>query len=129
MMTLCTEECSVRVMHYVQRWRQRQRQAEPAAPLEPFVWKEGALTPAVIRRRAGHPAQVRCQTLAADAFFADLAEVTGFAALYATLQATLTDLQVYLFGEVTITVYTVPRRSEHSSPHVRQRRSRMWSWP
>src|SRR5262245_43436870 len=86
--------------------------SEPAAPLEPFVWKEGALTPAAIRCRAGHPAPVRCQTLAADAFFADAAEVPGFAALYATLQATLTDLQVYLFGEMAIAVYVVGRDAQ-----------------
>jgi hypothetical protein len=86
--------------------------SEPAAPLEPFVWEEGALTPLAIRRRAGQQTPVRCQTLAADAFFADLAEVPGFPALYTTLQATLTDLHVYLYGEVTITVVVVGRAAQ-----------------
>ena len=38
-----------------------------------------------------------------------MAEVAGFTALYTTLQATLTDLRVYLYGEVAITVYVVGR--------------------
>ena len=83
--------------------------SEPAAPLEAFVWAEAALTPATIRQRAGQPVQARCQTLTAEAFFADVAEVAGFTALYTTLQATLTDLRVYLYGEVAITVYVVGR--------------------
>jgi hypothetical protein len=86
--------------------------SEPAAPLEPFVWEEGALTSATVRRRAGQPAQTRCETITAEDFFADLAEVPGFPALYTTLQATLTDLHVYLFGEVTITVVVVGRDAQ-----------------
>ena len=39
--------------------------SEPAAPLEPFVWDEAALTPAAIRLRAGQPVQARCQTITA----------------------------------------------------------------
>jgi hypothetical protein len=83
--------------------------SEPAAPLEPFVWDEAALTPAAIRQRAGQPVQARCQTITTEAFFTDLAEVAGFAALYTTLQSILTDLRVYLYGEVAITVYVVGR--------------------
>ena len=86
--------------------------SEPAAPLEPFVWEEAALTPATIRQRVGYPVQVRCQTITAAAFFADVAEVAGFTTLYTTLLATLTDLQVYLYGEVAITVYVVGRDTQ-----------------
>src|SRR5262245_20762220 len=86
--------------------------SESAAPLEPFVWERAELTPAAIRQRAGQPTQARCETITADAFFEDLAEVVGFAALAATLHATLTDLQVYLFGEVAITVYVVGRDAQ-----------------
>jgi len=37
---------------------------------------------------------------------------TGFAALYETLQATLTDLKVYRCGEANITVYVVGRDAQ-----------------
>jgi Nuclease A inhibitor-like protein len=86
--------------------------SEPAAPLEPFVWDEAELTPAAICRRTGHPAQAPSETITAEAFFADLAEVPGFPALYTTLQATLTDLRVYLLGELTITVVVVGRDAQ-----------------
>ena len=79
------------------------------APLEPFVWEDAENTLAEIRRRSRQPAQARCRTIAAEHFFDDLAEVAGFAALYETLKATLTDLRVYLCGEVNITVYVVGR--------------------
>jgi hypothetical protein len=46
-------------------------------------------------RLSEHPPEARCETLAADAFFGELAEVEGFPALYETLKATLTDLNVY----------------------------------
>ena len=86
--------------------------SEPAAPLEPFVWDEAEPTPAAIRRYAGYPASARCQTIAVDAFFDDVAEVAGFPALYTTLRATLTDLQVYLYGEAHITVSVVGRDAQ-----------------
>jgi histidine triad (HIT) family protein len=83
--------------------------SEYDAPLEPFVWEYADNTPAEVRRLSGQPAQDRCQTISADDFFDDLAEVEGFAALYATLKATLTDLRVYRCGEANITVYVVGR--------------------
>ena len=86
--------------------------SEPAAPLEPFVWDEAELTPATLRRRVGQPAQTPWEMITAEAFFAALAEVPGFPALSTTLQATLTDLRVYLFGELTITVVVVGRDAQ-----------------
>src|ERR1041384_2311636 len=83
--------------------------SEYDAPLEPFVWEPADNTLAEVRRLAGQPAKSRYQTLAADDFFADLAEGGGFAALYETLKATLTDLKVYRCGEANITVYVVGR--------------------
>src|ERR671931_2177257 len=79
--------------------------SEYDAPLEPFVWEPADNTLAEVRRLAGQPARSRCQTLSADDCFADLAEVEGFATLYETLKATLTDLKVYRCGEANITVY------------------------
>jgi hypothetical protein len=83
--------------------------SEYDAPLEPFVWEQADNTPAEVRRLSGHPAQERCHTLAAEDFFHDLVEIEGFAALYETLKATLTDLKVYRCGEANITVYVVGR--------------------
>jgi hypothetical protein len=83
--------------------------SEYDAPLEPFVWEPADNTLAEVRRRAGQPARSRCQTLSADDFFADLAEVEGFATLYETLKATLTDLKVYRCGEAHSTVYMMGR--------------------
>jgi hypothetical protein len=78
-------------------------------PLEPFVWEPADNTLSEVRRMSGHPAEERCQTLSADAFFGELAEVEGFPALYETLQAILTDLKVYRCGAANITVYVVGR--------------------
>jgi Nuclease A inhibitor-like protein len=60
-------------------------------------------------RLSGHPPEERCETLAADAFFGELAEVEGFPALSETLKATLTDLNVYRCGAANLTVYVVSR--------------------
>jgi Nuclease A inhibitor-like protein len=78
-------------------------------PLEPFVWEPADNTLSEVRRLSGHPAQERCETLPADAFFDELAEVEGFAALYQTLQETLTDLKVYRCGAANLTLYVVGR--------------------
>ena len=81
-------------------------------PLEPFVWEQAANTLVEVRRLAGLPAQEPCQTIAADAFFDELAEMEGFAALYATLKATLTDLRVYRCGAANLTIYVVGRDAQ-----------------
>ena len=81
-------------------------------PLEPFVWEQADNTSAEVGRLAELPAQESCQTIAADAFFADVAEIEGFAALYETLKATLTDLRVYRYGAANITVYVVGRDAQ-----------------
>ena len=86
--------------------------SEYDAPLEPFVWEQADNTPTEVRRLSGQPAQERCHTISADAFFSDLTDVEGFAGLYATLKTTLTDLKVYRCGEANITVYVVGR-DEH----------------
>jgi Nuclease A inhibitor-like protein len=78
-------------------------------PLEPFVWEPADNTPTEVRRLSGQPPHDRCQAISADTFFGDLAEVEGFPALYATLQATLTDLRVYRCGAANLTVYVVGR--------------------
>src|SRR5262249_2312435 len=83
--------------------------SEYDAPLEPFVWEQAENTPAEVRRLSGQPAKQRCRTVAADAFFEELAEVEGFPELYATLKKTLTDLKVYKCGAANITVYIVGR--------------------
>jgi len=58
---------------------------------------------------SGHPPEERCETLAADVFCGELAEVEGFPAWYETLKATLTDLNVYRCGAAHLTVYGVGR--------------------
>jgi hypothetical protein len=83
--------------------------SEYAAPLEPFVWEPADNTLSEVRRLSGHPAEARCQTLSAETFFGELAEVEGFAALYQTLRESLTDLRVYRCGAANITVYVVGR--------------------
>ncbi len=83
--------------------------SEYDAPLEPFIWEHADNTPTAVRRLSGHPTQQRCRTIAADVFFDELAEVEGFADLYATLKKTLTDLKVYKCGAANITVYIVGR--------------------
>jgi hypothetical protein len=83
--------------------------SEYDAPLEPFVWEPADNTPTEVRRLSGHPPEERCQTLSADAFFGELAEVEGFPALYETLKETLTDLKVYRCGAANLTVYVVGR--------------------
>ena len=62
-----------------------------------------------MRRLSGHPPEERCETLSADAFFGELAEGEGFAALYETLQEVLTDLTVYRCGAANRTLYVVGR--------------------
>src|SRR5438552_15156887 len=86
--------------------------SEYDAPLEPFVWEQADNTPAEVRRLSGQPVQDRCQTISAEDFFGELAEAEGFAALYETLKATLTDLTVYRYGEANITVYVVGRDAQ-----------------
>jgi hypothetical protein len=86
--------------------------SEYDAPLEPFVWEQADNTPAEVRRLSGHPPEDRCQTISVTDFFNELTETEGFAALYETLKATLTDLKVYRCGEANITVYVVGR-DEH----------------
>ena len=54
--------------------------SEYDAPLEPFVWEPADNTLAEVRRLSGQPAQQRCQTMSAEDFFNDVAEVEGFAA-------------------------------------------------
>jgi Nuclease A inhibitor-like protein len=83
--------------------------SEYDAPLEPFIWEPADNTLSEVRRLSGHPTQERCQTLSANAFFGELAEVEGFPALYETLQGILTDLKVYRCGAANITVYVVGR--------------------
>jgi hypothetical protein len=86
--------------------------SEYDAPLEPFVWEPADNTLTEVRRLSGHPPQERCQTLSAETFFGELAEVEGFAALYETLKHALTDLKVYRCGVANLTVYVVGR-DEH----------------
>jgi hypothetical protein len=62
-----------------------------------------------VLRLSEHPPEERCQTLAAAAFFGELAEVEGFPAWYETLKATLTDLKVYRCGAAHLTVSVVGR--------------------
>jgi Nuclease A inhibitor-like protein len=62
-----------------------------------------------VLRLSEHPLEERCQTLAAAAFFGELAEVEGFPAWYETLKATLTDLKVYRCGAAHLTVSVVGR--------------------
>src|SRR5919108_6381091 len=81
--------------------------SEYDALLEPFVWEPADNTLTEVRRLSGHPPQERCQTLSADAFFGELADVEGFSALYETLKDTLTDLKVYRCGAANPTVYVV----------------------
>jgi len=83
--------------------------SEYDAPLEPFVWEPADNTLSDVRRLSGHPPEERCQTLSADAFFGELAEVEEFSALYETLKETLTDLKVYRCGAANLTVYVVGR--------------------
>jgi hypothetical protein len=78
-------------------------------PLEPFIWEPADNTLSEVRRLSGHPPQERCQTLSAETFFGELAEVEGFPALYETLQGILTDLRVYRCGAANLTVYVVGR--------------------
>jgi hypothetical protein len=78
-------------------------------PLEPFMWEPAENTLTEVRRLSGHPPHDHCQTLSADAFFNNLAEVEGFPALYETLKDTLTDLKVYRCGAANLTVYVVGR--------------------
>jgi hypothetical protein len=86
--------------------------SEYDAPLEPFVWEPADNTLSDVRRLSGHPPEERCQTLAADAFFGELAEVEGFPALYETLKETLTDLKVYRCGAANRTLYVVGRDAQ-----------------
>jgi Nuclease A inhibitor-like protein len=83
--------------------------SEYDAPLEPFVWEPADNTLAEVRQLSGHPPEERCEAILADAFFGELAEVEGFAALYETLKETLTDLKVYRCGAANITLYVVGR--------------------
>jgi hypothetical protein len=78
-------------------------------PLEPFIWEPADNTLSEVRRLSGHPPQERCQTLSAETFFGELAEVEGFPALYEILQGILTDLRVYRCGAPNLTVYVVGR--------------------
>jgi Nuclease A inhibitor-like protein len=86
--------------------------SEYDAPLEPFVWEPADNTLAEVRRLSGHPPEERCQTLSADAFFGELAEVEGFPALYETLKEFLTDLKVYRCGAANHTVCVVGRDAQ-----------------
>ena len=83
-------------------------------PLEPFMWEPAENTLTEVRRLSGHPPEERCETLSADAFFGELTEVEGFAALYDTLKQTLTELKVYRCGAANLTLYVVGR-----DPHGR----------
>jgi Nuclease A inhibitor-like protein len=81
-------------------------------PLEPFVWEQVENTPAAVRRLAGERPRTRCRTVAAEAFFGELAEVEGFPALYETLTHLLMDLKVYKFGATNLTIYVVGRDAQ-----------------
>jgi hypothetical protein len=86
--------------------------SEYDAPLEPFIWEPAENTLTEVRRLSGHPPEEHCQTLPADAFFGELAEVEGFPALYETLKETLTDLKVYRCGAANLTLYVVGRDAQ-----------------
>jgi len=83
--------------------------SEYDAHLEPFIWEHADNTSTEVRRLSAQPSKNRCQTISADVFFDELAEVEGFSDLYETLKKTLTDLRVYRFGAANITVYVVGR--------------------
>jgi hypothetical protein len=88
--------------------------SEYDAPLEAFIWGPAENTLTEVHRLSGHPPEERCETIPADEFFGELAEVEGFPALYETLKGILTDLRVYRCGVANITLYVVGR-----DPHGR----------
>ena len=86
--------------------------SECDSSLEPFVWEEAENTEAAIRRLAEQPEKSWCRTTSAEEFFGEVDEISGFHQLHQTLQGILSDLKVYRFGVVEVSVYVVGRAED-----------------
>ncbi|WP_218081046.1 nuclease A inhibitor family protein [Anthocerotibacter panamensis] len=98
--------------------------SESEYPFEVFVWDTEELTPAQLLARTDHPEGTALQITDLDTFFAEAtraqdwhgpeeeATVGRYRQLVQTLQANLTDLQVYRVGEVECAVYIVGKTPE-----------------
>jgi hypothetical protein len=83
--------------------------SEDDSPLEPFVWEDAENAVAEVRRLAGEPAGRSCLAVSIDEFFGQLDEAKGFPELHQTLKEILSDMKVYRFGGVEVSVYLVGR--------------------
>jgi Nuclease A inhibitor-like protein len=100
--------------------------SESDYPFDVFSWKTNTLTPEQVLIETKHPENTPVQVWELDKFFAPALEqkdwhgpkekeiVAQYQHLLHTLQATLSDLQVYRVGEIELDVYIVGKTPEGS---------------
>jgi hypothetical protein len=81
--------------------------SETDAPFEILVWDAAENSAASVRRCAGRSVNEKCRVVTLGDFLSDLTEEDAFRKLKGALEAALTQIHVYRFGESDATYYIV----------------------